>query len=266
MSQTPTFDQVPLQSVIERIDKGNLCLIELVNLFKARLEVEEKKIFFSTKTSRVNIYEYEIPSSSSEKALGFFKNYFLYLSQDYAKYHKSMLDNILKRLEGVKNYRTNEITKYKSMVQNCSKEVLLANEALDKAKKYFVKAKTDVQTAKVKLVALEELVIETSKLNEEKKREKEKDSTYSGSGKYFMGQMLKAFESTPEQERDKQEKKLIKKYNHMIDCASDIVMKKKALMTKMEERDGAVQMVRTTDIYCMCNGHWCDDIAGFHGI
>jgi hypothetical protein len=39
-----TFEQIPLSTVMSRIDAGNECLLELIQSFKARLEMEEKTI------------------------------------------------------------------------------------------------------------------------------------------------------------------------------------------------------------------------------
>jgi hypothetical protein len=48
------------------------------------------------------VYDHEINASTSEKALGFFKNYFIYLTQEHVKYHKSLNDDVLKALDAVK--------------------------------------------------------------------------------------------------------------------------------------------------------------------
>jgi hypothetical protein len=56
----------------------------------------------STKISRQSVYDHEINASTSEKALGFFKNYFIYLTQEHVKYHKSLNDDVLKALDAVK--------------------------------------------------------------------------------------------------------------------------------------------------------------------
>ncbi len=60
-----------------------------------------------------------------------------------------------------------------------------------------------------------------------------------------MGRILSsAFEVTPEIERDKQRKKLVKRYKILLECTEMIVNRKRMLVKKIEERDSAIGMVR----------------------
>lgn len=237
-----SFDQVPLVEVIERIEEGNLCVNELWGMFRWRLELEEKSLLCASKISRSNVYEHEIQGSTSEKALGFFKNYYLFLSQENAKYHKNLLENVVSKLDEVRSIRSTETSKYKAAVQNTLKEMAIAIEALNKAKQNYAKAKLDVQTTESKLAASEQAVIDAEK-HEVKKKEKEKEQ---GPSKLSMGRFLSAFEATPEQrreERDKMQKKLIKRFTHLNDCIGEIAAKKKALAKKHDEKDRTIQIV-----------------------
>ena len=97
-----TFEQIPLSTVVARIDAGNECLQELLFAFRSRLELEEKNMQICTKISRQNIFEHEISNSSSEKSLGFMKNYYIYLSQENVRYHKGLMEDVIRNLENVK--------------------------------------------------------------------------------------------------------------------------------------------------------------------
>lgn len=238
---TASFDQVPYSKLVERVDQGNICVIELLQLFRAKLELEEKNIAFATKVSRQNIYEHEIAKSTSEKSLGMMKNYYIFLSQDQVKYHSGLLE-IVRKLDGVRLYCTSEVAKCKEVVQNATKDVGKAYIALDKAKRNFAKAKLEVEHTKAKLLNVQQVFLEWERANEEKRREREKDPTHSSS-KFSMGRMLSAFETTPEQDRDKQVRKLAKRQYHLMECSAEIAAKKKALLVRIEERDSAIQMV-----------------------
>ncbi len=246
-----TFDRVPLSKIIERVDEGNNCLSELVNVFKSKLDLEEKNFACSNRISRMNIYETEIHGSSSERALGLMKNFFIYLSQDQAKYSRHLSEDILKRLESVKTHRTLEVTRMKSHVTSSMKEVSLAVDALDRAKKAFTKAKMDVHLATSKLFALEQALLDYERGLEERRKERERDALHGSGNKFSMGRMLSsAFEFTPEQDRDKQQRKLMKKKSNLLEAGVEIATRKKALMMRLQERDAAIQMVHMH--VCVC--------------
>ena len=56
-----------------------------------------------------------------------------------------------------------------------------------------------------------------------------------------MSRMLNAFESTPDQERDRQVQRVHRRYNKVVEAASDITARKRALMERMELRDAIIQ-------------------------
>lgn len=245
ISLVPTFEQVPYNSLISRIDNGSQGLFELTNLFNERKELEEKNVLHSAKVSRSNIYEYEINSSSCECVLGFFKNYHLFLSKVQVKHHKGLGEIIIKDLDDLKISRAALVNRHKIAVQNCLREVAHAEEALDKAKKNYQKAKSDLERGKNKLVVCEAAVVEAQRVSEEKKL---REAGGRDSNKFSMGRMLSAFENTPEQERDKQQKKVDRRNNEVALCQSQIVEKKAMLMDRISVMDSALQKVRTITI------------------
>eukprot|EP01038_Epipyxis_sp_PR26KG_P010031 gene10031-13488_t len=230
----PSFEQVPYNSIVNRVDNGSQCVNELLSLFTERKELEEKNVLYSAKVSRSNIYEFEINNSSCERVLGFFKNYHLFLYKAQLKTHKDFGDTIIKELEELKLNRSTNVNKHKINVQNCLRDVSIAEEALDKAKKAHLKGKTDLNTATEKLAVLDLAVNEHLKMVEDRKKEVSKEN------KFLMGRMLSAFEASPEQERDKQYKKRIRKENELNAFTQQIIEKKKNLMDKINAMDIAL--------------------------
>lgn len=240
LSLTPSFQQIPYNTVLERVESGTQGLQELTNFLVERKELEEKAIVFSSKVSRSNLYEYEIPNSTGEKVLGFFKNYFLFLSKAQVKYHKGLGENIVKELEELKVLRTSGITKHKLIVQNSLREVTNAEDALDKAKKNYMKAKLDFEKAKEKLALLEQNVVDHQRMLEEKRREQlanggkeKKDSKW----KMFSS----AFEADHEGKRDDQFKRVGRRHNELVLCMGQIIEKKNALVDRISNMDAALE-------------------------
>jgi hypothetical protein len=238
VSLSPTFQQIPYGTLVARIDSGSQGLYELSTFLVERKDLEEKSIIFSAKVSRSNLYEHEIRNSSSERMMGFFKNYYLYLSKSQVKYHKELGGDVIKELEEVKVNRASYVNRHKVIVQNSIKEVTAAEDALDKAKKNYLKAKADFERAKEKLATLESAVMESNRLLEERKREangRESNSKW----KMFSS----AFESTPEQERDKQFKKVERRHAELVMCMGQIIEKKNLLMDRISNMDNVLQRV-----------------------
>jgi hypothetical protein len=241
-SLIPTFEQIPYNALITRIDNGSQGLFELTNLFIERKELEEKNVLHSAKVSRSNVYEYEINNSSCERVLGFFKNYHLFLSKAQVKHHKAFGDVIIKDLDDLKLSRAANVNKHKVAVQNCLRDVTNAEDALDKAKKNFAKAKADLERSKMKLIGAEAAVVEAQRVFEEKKKENMGKET-TNSNKFSMGRMLSAFESTPEQERDKMQRKVDRRSQDVASCLQQIFEKKCLLMEKIASMDSTLQKV-----------------------
>lgn len=223
-----SFEQVPYTSIMERLDAGSQCLFEFANIMMANLENIQRNISFSSTISRTHIYENEISHSGTEKSLGFFKNYHLFVAKQQVQYHKTLSDSVHKSIEEVKTNRAAILLKHKTAVQLANKEVSNAHDALDKAKKLYIKAVADLDGAKERLIASES---DIEKLQDDKKHN-------------FMGRMLSAFESTPIQDREKQQRRVIKRINNVLLCRRDIAAKRRLLKEKISLRDAAIAQVR----------------------
>jgi hypothetical protein len=152
------------------------------------------------------------------------------------KQQKELSDILIKDLEDYKVTRAASINKHRINVQNSMKDIAIAQEALDRAKKNYNKAKNDLHDANDKLSALEIIVATNAE-------EKTKEVQGRESSRFSMGRMLSAFEVTPEQERDKLQKKRVRKYSELISCITQIAEKKNNLMDKINILDNAMQKV-----------------------
>lgn len=238
----PTFQQIPYSHLARRADAGSVGLNHLSSLLQERKEIDERIILFELKMSKTQAFQYEIETSTSERLLGFQKNYYIYLSKAHINIHKDF-DATIKELEDLKVRRTTTTNQVKMNVQGSLREVALAEEALEKAKKGFVKAKADFERGVEKLKVLERGVIDYHRNLEEKKKEQSnRDST-----KFSMGRMFQsAFESHPEQDRDKQQKKVFRRKNEMTLAANNIIEKKKHLLLCLTTVDQHLQLASTT--------------------
>jgi hypothetical protein len=141
------------------------------------------------------------------------------------------MDEVVYELDAVKAKRLADVARHKESVEIISREVAHLEEALLKAKAAHMKSVQDVKRYEEKLRVLEVAVEEAQNMSEEKRKEKEKES------KQLMGRFLSAFESTPEQERDKCLKKLAKHEAEMHAKSNDIATKKKWLLDAITKRD-----------------------------
>ena len=241
----PTFHQIPYTSLINRIDQGTQSLFELHGLLNERKELEEKQIYYMSKVSRANLYSYEIETSSTERLLGFFKNYHLYLSKEYVKFHKEFNDEVVKMLEDFKISRAALVNKDKTFIQTKLREVNQAEEALDRAKKHAQKCKKDLEKSSEKLTNYERIYQEAKQKEEEKKREQAANPTARESGgKFNVARMFtSAFESSPEQDRDRQQKKVEKRREELRLANEAILEKKRMLLDLLAQLDEGFQKV-----------------------
>ena len=234
----PTFHQIPMHILTNRVDNGSQGLLELASLLHERKEMEERSLIYYLKVSRSNLYEHEIEASTSERLLGFFKNYHLFLYRALQKQQKDFVDHLIKDIEELRVKRAAMINRHKAKVQNCLKDIASAQEALEKAKKHYVKTRMDYQKSTERLEQAERAVEENIRLTEEKRRENpQKDS------KFSVGRMLSsAFESTPEQERDRHQRKVERRRDEMTLAAEGIVEKKQILISMISMHDEEVQV------------------------
>lgn len=259
----PTFEQIPYSQLVKRIDAGSGGIQDLSNLLHERKELNEKLILFELKMSKANIFRNEIETSTSERLLGFFKNFYIYTSKANIKAHKDFNESVLKELDEVKAMRFSAVHKTKQAVQSSLRDVSTAEEALEKAKKFFAKAKSDYERGLDKLANLERAVIEHQRVMEEKKKEQPpKDN-----GKFSMGRMFQsAFEAHPEQDRDKQQKKVIRRNDEMLMAANMVIEKKKHLLYCLSAVDSHLQQVKLCRLRICCELaiYVCVSLSGCH--
>ena len=159
------------------------------------------------------------------------------------KYHKEFGDSVLRDLEDLKIGRAAVINKSKVTVQNCQRDVSSAEDALEKAKKNFQRIQQEHQRSLEKLASIEQHVVEYTKMLEERKRE----SAGKDGNKYTVSRMLiSAFESTPEQDKDKQTKKVTRKLEEMKTATKQIADRKRELLDRINALDIALSKVGST--------------------
>lgn len=237
----PSFQQIPYTELVKRIDAGSNGVLELSNMLHERKDLHEKTILFELKMSKANIFQHEIPTSTSERMLGFFKNLYIFVARSHIKTHKEFNDSVLKELDDLKSMRTSTVNRTKQLVNNGLRDIQMAEEALEKAKKAFNKAKHDYERSVDKLKNCERAVIEHQRVMEEKKKE----NAAKDPSKFSMGRMFQsAFEAHPEQDRDKQIKKVERRSDEMIHAANMIIERKRSLLSCMDALDRYLQEVR----------------------
>lgn len=226
-----SFEQVPFHPIVlDRLDKGTACLNEFAKIMTSNLESIQKQITSLSNISRTHIYDLEIVDSGLEKSLGHFKNYHLFMAKEQVQYYKTLGEEILKNIEEVRANRISIANKHKSDTANYDREVAFSIDALDKSKKQFAKAFLDFVNQKEKLKLLEN---EVEKLNEDKK----------ANSRDFMSKMLSAFESTPSQDRDKQLRRVEKRFNLIVMYSIDIKKRKRILKEQMHAKDVSIAQV-----------------------
>lgn len=225
----PSFNQVPLNTLMGRVENGSKCLMDLVQQIQSLLECTQKDINYVSSMSRNRLNEFEILGSTSENAYISFKNYHLAQSKKFVQFSQEISNSIYRPLEELKVHRSTIWNRHKLTIQNTSKEVNVAMDNLSKAKKNYAKAKAEMLMAKEKLSSLEAVVSES-----EKDELKEKD------GRFLMKTFMSAFESNPEVDRDKQQKRVSRRYNSLLACTTEIVTKKRILRDRLIARDIAI--------------------------
>jgi hypothetical protein len=190
--------------------------------------MEDKELGYSTRVSRPNLYENEIRLSTSERALGYLKNYYLYLSKEQNSFRRQLDEEIVFQLENYKTIRLTDILKYKTEIEKVLEEVKLSEENLFKTKRNYYKILDEVHTSKEKLILIEKGIEELSlKMTEEKRRDKEK----------VIGRIMSAFESNPIQEREKLLRRLEKLEIEIGFKVKEISYKKKILLETIARKD-----------------------------
>ena len=73
-----SFSEVPINVVIDRVNKGRAVLTELSELYRMKSEYEEQCAASLMRISKRNLHESEISGGTAERALGNMKNYLLF--------------------------------------------------------------------------------------------------------------------------------------------------------------------------------------------
>jgi hypothetical protein len=240
----PTFHQVPYTTLIHRIDQGSQGLFELVNLLNDRRELDEKIIYHYSKVSHSNLYSNEIETSSSERLLGFYKNYHLFISKESIRIHKDFNEQIIRGLEDFKLHRASIINRNKTLIQSKLRDVSQAEDHLDRSKKHYFKAKKDLERSLEKLNNAEKAYSDYRIQQEKEGKSGKNAANGKETGKFNMARMFSAFETTPEQDRDKQQKKVLKRTDELNSSWESIVHNKDFLLDLLSELDEAFHKVR----------------------
>jgi hypothetical protein len=187
---------------------------------------------------RVNTYEHEITSSSSEKSIGMMKNYFLFLARDQAILRRNFEDGVVKDLECYKIARGKVTSQYLGLCENAITEVDTAYTKLDAAKAHSEKLKAHLDETTEKLDALERSALELSQMSDQQRKERERELD-----KNVLGRMFGAFQLTPEQEKEKLLKKVNKGKYELLAANEEIATRRKELLRKVQIRDDTIDKV-----------------------
>ena len=164
-----TFNQIPFQQLSDRVEKGTKVCIDLHGVMKGRLDILDQESRFSDMISRTNIYENEIPQSSSEKSIGMMKNYFLYLTRELVEGRKYLDESVAREMEGYKLCHHKQTSQYTTICQTAISEVDIAYQKLDFSKEKAKLIETSLKDAKGKLHQVQLQLDNIARLSAEEK-------------------------------------------------------------------------------------------------
>jgi hypothetical protein len=239
-----TFAQIPLSTLLERIEKGSSSFNELFDIMKVRQALADALLPYHAKISKTNIYLDEIPGSTSEKAVGFLKNYHLFQNQDAYKYSAHFRDNVIVPMFAVKKANETEVQHLIGTFKTSQNELIVAAENLEKTKKELQVAKESFEKSNAKYIHLNLVAEEALKSQEAKRREIIDQPTKQS---FSMGRMLtstlSAFETNPETDKIKQMEKCRKRYKTLLQKNEEVRHKKKLLTQQYEQNEEIIDMV-----------------------
>ncbi len=209
----------------------------------------QRRNIYLDKVANSQLSSFEIERSTSESAL---KQLCVTLSQEsrvQAQYVDEVKDRILKPLEVLLSQNSAELDFQKAQLREVADKAKAHNDALVKAKKELEKASDEAKVATDKLLLLSEVADEAEKQNEEKRR-RQKEEEHGGGG-FSMKGMLRAFESTPAENRDRQRRRVERRYDAVEQCNEDIKAKKATLLQTLQRRDtvtdGAIDAIQSME-------------------
>lgn len=242
-----SFRSVPVLTVLETCSRGSDSLSGLLEIMEGRLSLEKTSYSFSQTVSTKSLHELELRLSTGERTMGILKNYYLYGAMEQLKYQRAMKEGVVAKLSNLKTARAAVMQRSKTLIENSSREVKLAGEALNKAKVVFSKAKLEVHVQRDKLKVLEQEAAEAAAAAAEILAKQRAEGGADGEGGAAKGKgtfskmFSAAFETTPEMERDKQAKRVGRRVSDLISASADIKTKKALLCEKISVRDFSVQ-------------------------
>ena len=249
MDEGFTFQQLSTTVVVERGENGHHGLQLLLEFMRETHLLAQRRNIYLDKVVNSQLSSFEIERSTSESAL---KQLCVTLSQEsrvQAQYVDEVKDRILKPLEVLLSQNTAELEFQKAQLREVAEKAKVHNDALVKAKKELEKSSDEAKVATDKLLQLSELADEAEKLNEERRR-KQKEEEHGGGG-FSMKGMLRAFESTPAENRDRQRRRVERRYTAVEQCNEDILTKKATLLQTLQRRDsvmdGAIDAIQSME-------------------
>jgi hypothetical protein len=233
-----TFLQLPTASVVERGEHGQAVLRSLLTCLRETHLIAQRRQLYLDKAAQVGSSAcFEIEGSTSETAL---QQLGALLGQDakvQARYTDELQDRVVRPLEAFLAHNASELMHHKAQLREVADKVKAHGDALARAKRDLSKASDEARAENDKLLQLAEIADEAERLSEEKRRLKDEEH----SGGFSMKGMLRAFESTPAENRDRQRRRVERRYGAVEQCSEDIKAKKAALLQALQRRDAAVE-------------------------
>ena len=242
----PSFLQLPTATVVERGEHGQAVLRSLLtSLRETHLIAQRRQLYLDKAAQLGSSVCFEIEGSTSEAAL---QQLSAVLGQDakvQSRYTDELQDRVVRPLEAFLAHNSSELMHHKAQLREVADKVKAHGDALARAKRELDKASNDARAENDKLLQLSEIADEAERLSEEKRRQKEEEaggsSSSSSNGGFSMKGMLRAFESTPAENRDRQRRRVERRYGAVAQCSEDIQAKKAALLQALQRRDAAVE-------------------------
>ena len=138
-----SFTFVPFDKLVTRLDQSASGGKEAVELLEDRYKHEYNCAAHSILASKTDLYSYEIENSSSERMLGSFKNWNLYLSRSQIQYVNDLKDKVIAPLTSNTKEGLKILQQQRLQVSNANKRVADAAEILIKSKKNWAKTEKE---------------------------------------------------------------------------------------------------------------------------
>lgn len=181
---------------------------------------------FSARAHRMCLHENEVRNCTVERALGYLKNYHLFNSKDQAIFRKSLDDEVVLPLNIMMSKRSSEIAIQNKHIQYEERQYAIAMDNLEKAKARHQRL-------------VEQITIVHRKASKRLGQFPGEQDKKKG---YFQG-FFGTFETSAEQEQEKQFKKLEKLKVEYGQSYADVMAKKSIVIETMLNLDRAEENV-----------------------